>query len=368
MGAMAGLSGLSMGLAFMAAGVGGDDDDGEAYWDKIPAFEKERNLIFMLPPGVNVEGASEVGRDGRYIKLPIQYGLNVFSTLGYQLADLARNNADPVRGVSAGKAALNMVNVTFGAFNPIGGAVDVSDPISVGMAAAPSLADVFIQFGAGVDGFGRPTAPAKSPYDSKPDSENFSPSMAGTWEQRLSRWLNDKTGGDEAESGKIDLSPGTIRNVKRNLTGGTGDFISSVFVNLPSKMLAPEAEIEHRDIPVLKAFYGKVDDNNDLSLAYDRRAEVMKATDIEDRRRKLDIDFDYDEKSLGLQEIGGDAKAFTTNMTRLRKEELAAMADPDTTDAEKKLAARMIKKERAEYAREFNEAYFNMRKEVEGKK
>ena len=363
--AMTGLAGLSAGLAFMAAGVGGEDDDGESYWDKIPQFEKERNLIIMLPPGEGLQltGVSSVGKNGRYLKLPIQYGLNVFSTFGYQVADLARYAGDRTRGVSPSKAAINMTSVVFGAFNPFGGGFNVTKPVEVAMAVSPSVVDLGIQALMGVNSFGRPVAPRKY-NDEMPDSENFGPGMAGTWEQRLARWLSTNTGGDRAVGGAIDVSPGSVRNIVKNLTGGTGDFLSAVFVNIPSKMWSPDGALGPRDVPVLKAFYGEVDDITDSSLFYERKAEVMTAAKQAADRQKLGIEITYDPESKGLQSLGNAAKYYTKQMTRVRKEELRVADDPDLTDAQKNAERKVLQKERAELASEFNAEYFAMKKDL----
>ena len=365
MAAMAGLTGLSAGLAAFGASVGGDDDDGEAYWDKIPQFEKERNLIIMLPPGKGLElkGASKVGTNGRYIKLPIQYGLNVFSSLGYQITDLARYGQDHSRGVSPAKAATNTVSSVFGAFNPFGGGFDPTKPAEVALAVSPSVVDLGVQALMGVNAFGKPVAPRK--YDEQlPDSENFGPGMAGTWEQRLARWLSESTGGDRAVGGAIDVSPGSIRNIVRNLTGGTGDFLTSVFVNIPSKLLTPEGEVGARDVPVLKAFYGEVDEATDVGLAYERRGEVMEAATQAANRQKLGIEVEYDAKSKGLQSLGNAAKAFTKQMTAIRKEELRVAEDKELTDAQRAAQRKELQKERAELATDFNEAYYGVKKDI----
>jgi hypothetical protein len=365
MAAMAGLSGMAAGLAFMGAGVGGDDDDGEAYWDKIPQFEKERNLIIMLPPGegMMVKGESKVGKNGRYLKLPIQYGINVFSTLGYQIADLARYTQNHSRGASPAKAATNMVSVTFGSFNPFGGGFNPSKPAEVALAVSPSIVDLGVQALMGVNSFGTPVAPRK--YDDvKPDAENFGPGMAGTWEQRLARWLSESTGGDRAVGGAIDVSPGSVRNIVRNLTGGTGDFLTSVFVNIPSKMWSPEGEVGPRDVPVLKAFYGEVDDVTDSKLFYERKAEVLEAAKQASDRQKLGIEVEYDPESKGLQSLGNAAKSYTKKMTQLRKQELKVAEDSSLTEAQKNSERKAIQKERAQIASEFNALYYGMKKDL----
>jgi len=63
---MAGVTGVGMMLALYGASAGGEDDDGETYWDKIPSFVKERNPVFMLPPGEPLmEGIERMGKSGR---------------------------------------------------------------------------------------------------------------------------------------------------------------------------------------------------------------------------------------------------------------------------------------------------------------
>jgi len=370
MGAMTALTGLSTALAFMAAGVGGDDEDGQAYWDKIPDEIKQRNIIIMLPPGEPLIGTgyARVGARGRYIKIPIQYGLNVFSTLGYQVADVLRHGEDANRGKTVGQAAINMTSVIFGAFNPMGGAFDPTKPVELAMAASPSIVDVGIQFGAGVNAFGKPTSPAKSPFDQRPDSENYTPAMAGSWEQRLARWLNSATGGDAAVAGGIDLAPGTIRNVVRNVTGGTGDFLSSVFVNIPSKMMDPVADINVKDIPILKAFYGEADESTDLSEYYKRRADVMKAAEEAGRRSKMGIKFEYDEENVGLQSLGKAAKVYTDLMSELRKRELEIASDDSLSKSDITQMRKDIQRERVSVARDFNALFMQMKRDVDSGK
>jgi hypothetical protein len=96
---MATVAGVGVAAAMLGASGGGDDDDGQAYWDKIPDYEKERNLIIMLPPGNTLgKGVDRIGKYGRYIKIPVQYGLNFFPNIGYMVADVYRNQQDPTKG------------------------------------------------------------------------------------------------------------------------------------------------------------------------------------------------------------------------------------------------------------------------------
>lgn len=360
---MAGVSAAAMALALMNAGFG-DDDDGENYWDKIPDFEKERNLIFMLPPGVEMDGAERIGTQGRYVKIPMPYGLNVFAVFGNQMADLARHMKDPSRGVKPAKAAINMTSAIFGSINPFGGGIDPTKPIEVGLAMSPTAADLAIQLMTGSNAFGRPVGPEKSPFDDKPDSENFSARQAGGVSQRVAHWLNGVTGGNEGRAGKIDVMPGTLDNAVRNATGGLGVFIADTFINLPIKALFSPVETTNRDVPLLRNFYGQIDGVTDIGLFYDRRAEVTKELKAAEAEMKKGIAVDYSPESIMMQSLGKAAESYTKFMSDLRKYEIQVAADEEMPSAEKKKIRHEIEKQRAELARSFNTGYIEQKKEL----
>lgn len=359
---MAGVTGTAAALALANAELGGDDDDGEAFWDKIPDYEKEKSLIIMLPPGEQLDGAERVGRMGRYVKIPLPYGFNVFPVLGYQIADVGRYAADRNRGVSPAKAAINMVSAVAGSYNPLGGSFDPTDPTQVAMAAAPTIVDAGIQLGAGVNNFGRPVGPKST--GTRPDSESFTPAQAGTPSQKLARWMNSVTGGNEARSGGIDVMPGTLDNAVRLATGGVGVFLRDTFVNMPAKLVDPEATTRARDVPFLRNVFGQVDENVDRGLYYERINEVMAEAKVALNEMKMGIDVKYDERSRGLQTLGKVAESYTQLMTGLRKEELRIVDDPDLTADQKKAARREVESRRNEFVRRFNELYLETMADV----
>ena len=71
----AGLTVFSAMLAQVGRALSDEDEDGTLYWDKIPDYVKERNMIIMV--------------DGKnYIKVPLPYGYNMFANLGTGMVDL----------------------------------------------------------------------------------------------------------------------------------------------------------------------------------------------------------------------------------------------------------------------------------------
>ena len=66
-GALTVFSGMA---AMLALAMSDEDEDGELYYNKIPDYIKERNLIFMRPNGKD------------YFKIPLPYGFSMFANLG----------------------------------------------------------------------------------------------------------------------------------------------------------------------------------------------------------------------------------------------------------------------------------------------
>jgi hypothetical protein len=360
--AMAGMASVGMGLALWAASVGGDDEDGQAYWDKIPDFEKERNLIIMLTPGADI--GEKVGTHGRYMKFPMAYGLNVFPVLGYQLADLARNVKDPARGVGAVKVAINMLSATAGSYNPAGGSFDPRDEHQAALAWRPTILDAEYQIREGVDGFGRKLGPEKSPYDQKPDSETVSATNHGRVEHRIARWLNSVSGGNMALKGAVDIEPGTIKNLEGIVGGGLGRFVGDV-INL-GYLGAIDAPINTRDIPIYKAFYGEYDSKSGMSLFYDRSKEAKKEFADMKAQAKIGIQPKYSDEKKFLQGMGAYAENISEMMGDLKKEEVK-IAESNSTDKEKELKRRMVQKKREKMAEDFNTDWYKKESKLKRK-
>lgn len=352
--AFAGMAGVGLSLALMGAAVGGDDEDGQPYWDKIPDWEKERNIIIMLPPGA--ESGEKVGKHGRYIKIPMAYGLNVFPVLGYQMADVIRNIKDPTKGSSVGKAAINMVSAVMGSYNPFGGSLSSKPDATWALAVAPTVADPIIQLSQGVDGFGKPTGPAKSQFDKRPDSEIVSGAQHGKVYHRIARYLNEATGGNQAREGGIDLQPGTIKNIGGIVGGGLGKFIGDM-VNL-GYLGVQDLPIDTRDIPVYKAFYGEYDKKAGMSQYYERSQKAMTEFDSMKNEMKLGVNRgEYSDEEKFLKRMGGQAEEMSKALGELKKWEVS-IAEGDGTDREKEIKRKEVQKVRERMAADYNRDWY----------
>ncbi|MCA3219997.1 MAG: hypothetical protein ING59_15875 [Burkholderiales bacterium] len=355
--AMAGLTGLAMALALGNAEWGGDDDDGESNWDKVPDFVKERNLVVMIPPAWNVLGVSDKAGQAKYIKIPLPYGFNVFAVLGNSLADTLRNLRDPRRGITPAKAAINLTSAVAGSFNPVGGSFDPTDPVQVGMAAAPTVLDLPIQLATERSGWGRPAVSTRSPYDERPDSERYFLSDAGTAQQRIAQWLNASTGGDRARSGAIDVAPGTLETAVRSATGGLGTFLADV-ASTVGQLGDSTATVNPANVPIFKALYGQHDNRTDQARFYENRKE------IEQRYRqglaaiKLGIRVDLDDpENKAVMQLGETLVLLNRHLGQLRRAEIAVIENAKLGDEAKRLERERIDNERTKLMRAFNKTF-----------
>ena len=362
---MAGVAGVGMMLALYGASAGGEDDDGEAYWDKIPSYIKERNMVIMLPPGDALAGGIErVGKRGRYITIPVQYGFNIFPNAGYVMADVLRNAKDPKRGMTPTKAALHMTSTVLGSVNPFGGAVDVSDGVQVLLAAMPTLVDLPIQLINERGTFGSPSSPSKSPFDLRPDSERMFTSQQDSVSAKIAEALNELGGGNEARAGKImgvetSVTPGTIQTLISATTGGLGTFVEQVGTSVIS-MTGDDLQPKASKIPFLNKFYGEVDEGANIKTAGDRMREVKKLSDEVKAQQKLGLDPKLTSEEDRLLSLANMQATYQRQSTQIRKAELEIIKDDSKTKAEKALEKQRLQVERDKLATDMNREYLRV--------
>jgi hypothetical protein len=361
-GAMAGVAGIGAMLAFYGASAGGEDDDGEAYWDKIPGYVKERNMVIMLPPGEPLaDGIQRVGKRGRYFTIPVQFGFNIFPNLGYVIADSVRNQEDPRRGLTPTKAALHMTSVVFGSINPFGGSFDPTDGVQVLLAAMPTIADLPIQLVSERNTFGTRSSPERSPFDTKPDSERMFTSSQGTVPAKIAAALNRLGGGNEAKPGSIagvetSVTPGTIQTLISATTGGLGSFIEQMGSSILA-MTGDDKDIKAAKIPVLNKFYGEVDEAANIRSAGERSREIGKVVDEVKQQARVGLEpklTDDEKRLLGLASL---ADAYDNAISQMRKAEIQVIRDEKMTEAQKTLERRKILVARDQMATEVNREY-----------
>ena len=351
-------AGVALGLTAAMLGADAGEEDGESYWDMIPDYIKERNLVIMLPPSDDKTLAGErIGKKGRYIKIPLAYGLNFLPVLGYGLADSFRHAQDPSKGRKALTSAARVANAFLGSYNPLGGGV----PKSVDEAwlmALPTVADIPYTLTQEIDSFGRKAAPEKTRKE-EPDSERAFMSDRGTAQHRVARWLNQATGGNKAQSGAIDITPATIEGAVRYASGGTGTFIMDVLSTAGQAL--GEEKVKSQNVPFLKALYGEVDSKAIIRDFYENRDEIEKSYAQLMAATKMGVPIPKSKQNDALYELGGYLQGIQKGLTELRKWEVDAVSREMSEDPEARKSGKAdrerVEAEKAKLMRAFNKHY-----------
>lgn len=275
-----------------------DDDDGESIYDKIPAFEKSRNIILMMPDGKS------------YIKIPMPYGYNAFWEAGRSAAEIARRGGDrwlETMGQFAGTVA--------DAFNPIGGSDSLLNILS------PTITDPIVDLTLNKDFTGKPIMPNQSPYGpEEPDNQRYFNSVGPHW-RAITDFFNSATGGDEVMPGAVDVSPETLEYLAGTVVGSAGGFLDRI-VNLTTKGFDDTEEVTANDIPLARKVVGGKPSWVDKASYYDRvkrvEQEVSYVEDYLDAGNSDDAR-SYAEKNRNILTLEGAAKQAKKDMRDVRK-------------------------------------------------
>ncbi len=228
--ALGGLFVSAMVLDWWNALLAGDDDDGENYYDQIPDWIKERNIVI-------VTGSKKED----YVTIPLAYGYNVPYLAGQQLGSVLRGKKKPLT------AAANVASGAMESFNPLGSAVSFWQYVS------PTILDPGVQMLENKTWYGGPIYPTK--FDKRqPDSELHWNTTPWYWKE-AARIMNEGTGGNVGRPGYFDVSPETIQHYVEFVGGGLGKFAANA-IQTGQQLFSGEEWIPEKT-PLMRRFYGK---------------------------------------------------------------------------------------------------------------
>lgn len=222
----------------------GDDEDGKPAYDKISEWEKDHNLIFMMPGD----------KEGRRIKLPFAYGYNSFLSLGRHISEVMTGRKDPL--TAAKDTFVSVIN----AFNPIG----ENNPLTFWV---PTIAKPLSELGSNKNFMDRPIMPER-PFSKDPLSQQSFESVNPIW-KKAAETLNEITGGSRHRSGWADISPEQIEHVMEFLGSGVGRFASNAGQTI-ERLYDGEDWLPEKT-PFARVFYGKKSDSIDRNLYHETK-------------------------------------------------------------------------------------------------
>jgi hypothetical protein len=168
--------------------------------------------------------------------------------------------------------------------------------------------------------------------------------------------MNSATGGDMVTKGMIDVTPGSIDNAVRTMTGGLGVFVYDS-IGWAFKANTPGIETTVRDKPFIRNFVGAVDDVNNTSLMYDRIAKAKEAHTLVRNNFKLNAESkNIGEDQYQLAAVYKASTAYTKALRAIRVQEVY-VADSDASKSEKAIRLQELRKQRESLANSFNSMY-----------
>ena len=285
-------------LTMINMAMSDDDEDGVSFYEKIPDYEKERNLIIMYS-GKN------------YFKVPLPYGFNVFANLGTSMAEVANGQREPL------DAGMFLLNSAFSSFSPIsfGQSKDAAKYLAKG--ASPTILKPFVDIAVNETYFGSSVYREQFPVGApKPQAEMSYRSPEGV--RSFFQWMNEATGGSEQVPGSADFNPDKFWYGFEYYIGGAGQFITrslgtgkDLFETIKEGKKVP---MKANDFPFIRKLYGEAskyydsdtytDNANLVSQLYKERKE---AEDKNDKRYK------------GVMKLESARKATEKKIKKLRK-------------------------------------------------
>ena len=318
-----GLTVFAAGLTMLNQAISDDDDDGQSFYSKISDFEKERNLIVMNPLN---------GRD--YFKIPLPYGYNIFHNTGTILAEVSSGERSVGDGIGF------LTSATIGAFSPISLGNSKDTVKTILNISTPTILKPVADLAKNEDFFGQQIYNEDLPFGlPTPDATKGRKSTPEVYKD-IALFLNDLTGGNDYESGSVDVAPESIYHMFKFIIGGTGRFTTNVVETADTaidKSQGIEKDYNLRKVPFVRKLYAEPNEYTNQTMFFDRydlirqrdkaiesrrTSNEMTPEDRKDRGRIKNVINVYDETAKKLKDIREEiskASAIKNPITKSRK-------------------------------------------------
>ena len=335
--------GLSLTTGMLTAinlAMSDEDEDGVLFYNKIPDYEKERNLIIMY--------------DGKnYLKIPLPYGFNVFANMGSAMAEAAGGHREPE------DAGMFLLNSAFSSFSPIsfGQSKDAAKYIAKGV--TPTILKPMVDIAVNESYFGSSVYKQQFPVGApKPEAEMSFRAPEGI--RNFFQWMNEATGGSEFVPGKADFNPDKFWYGFEYYIGGAGQFVTrTVGTSRDLYETIKEGEkvpMKANDFPFLRKVYGE------FSKYYDSDVYVENANLVSQLyKERKEADNKNDKRYRGVMKLESERKKTEKQIKRLRELRKEASDIKDYVERQKRIYE-LYEKERS-ILMQFNKQYEKLRGE-----
>lgn len=318
----------------------GQDDDGVNWYDKVPDYVKEHNLVIMK----SLFG----GKAGEYWSIPLPYGYNMFYLLGSTAEGVTRGN------MNASKAAGNIIGGALGAFNPLGSEDSKTLTGTLFKNAAPTILRPLADLWANESFMGTPIYQENFPGGTpKPESTLGRRSTPEAY-KAFANWFNTATGGSQYRSGAVDINPDIMKYWIDYVSGGMGRFAGKT-IDAAAKTYNG-IDIPPQQIPFLGKISGKVMPYADQQSMYDHIDELrqynaeLKSLSGADRTA-------FRDKYRGQLSMNGITHQSQLQLKNLRKQRDEVYSDSTLTARQQADRVLMIEQNMKKVVDRFNREY-----------
>jgi hypothetical protein len=264
-------------LTSMNIDLGGEDEDGILFIDKIDDWIKENNFIFIKPASSRIYGEARKERFKHYLKegltereasllaeedalrrtyykIPMAHSYGVFYNVGRLINDVQRGAKDPI------EASIDMAGIIFNQFNPVGGETSANKMKHLAKLISPSILDPVAQIAMNENFFGAPVKPTQSTFVvQKPNSQMYWQSVRPTsrWiTSELNRITTEEGGVPGIRGGRLDISPEDLDHLYDGYTSGAGRFARQTLDYIVDKFMGDETPIH--ETPIKRRVMGDI--------------------------------------------------------------------------------------------------------------
>lgn len=339
----AGIVGASFGWAALMREIGGEDEDGVPYWDKIPKGVRERSFVILKP-----------GTDGEYFKIPLPYGYNIFYNIGDAM-EAAVQSDTRTKGDLAAELALS----AYASFVPLGSPVGDNEAESAALVATPTLFKPIVEIATNKNFFGGEIYRENMPYG--PELRDSQMSMRSTGEiyKGISRWMNDVMGDGmkykvDGEAPLYDISPDTIEHIVEFGLGGLYRFGSRMLDTAGT--VASGGDLDVTSTPFIRQVNGEIRPYEDISNFYDARQE-LKNIEAELKSRKGKARMEFMQEYRDKYRLRGLMSSIDKRMKLLRKQRDRIEIDDSLSFVEREERLQRIEDKMKSAVATFNEKW-----------
>lgn len=327
-------------LASLNRAGAGQDGDGENWYDKVPDYVKEHNIVIMK----SLFG----GKAGEYWSIPLPYGYNMFYLLGSTAEGVTRGN------MTASKAAGNIVGGMLGAFNPLGSEDSKTLTGTLFKNAAPTILRPVADLWANENFMGTQIYQENFPGGTpKPESTLGRRSTPEAY-KAFAGWLNRATGGSQYRSGALDINPDKMKYWIDYVSGGMGRFAGKT-IDAAAKSYNG-IDIPPQQIPFLGKISGKVMPYADQQAMYDHIDE-LRQYDAELKTLRGADRTAFLNKYRGQISMNGIIHQSQIQLKNLRKQRDEIYSDPTLTARQQADRVLMVEQNMKKVVDRFNREY-----------